>query len=530
MRHGRLLTTALAAVAAMAITPAWAAAAPASFVDDSAADFNAGTASLGVSVVAPGSVRLVPEDFNGSSLPASLTATPSGVTVAGGSVNVDGGRVSGGLYSPDQVLTFRATFFTETYEQVGFADSFADGQPWAMFSFDGTGLSARTTHAGPADDISTPLTATDPTGPHNYRIEWSATQVKYYVDDFSTPVVTHTVAIAAQMRPIISDPSADGNHVSVDALGLLSGNFESQVHDLGEAPAAWRRLTAAVDQPSATQIIIETRSGQTATPDATWSTYQPLGAGNAIQSPLGRYLQYRAKLSTTDAQVTPSLDSVELDYTAPGASIAGVQVSGTTATISLSSPAQDLARFECSADGGAFATCPSPTQLSGLAAGSHTISVRGVDNAGNTGDADTKSFTIESPPATGGGTGATTQPSGGSSSVATVDKTAPKVSVVERSLRVSKKGAISFRVGCPRTETTCKVTVQLKRASTTAARKTVTVKGGETVTVTLQLTKAARLQLTKHSTLQLSTVVTARDAAGNRKTTTRPLTVRAPSS
>ena len=61
------------------------------------------------------------------------------------------------------------------------------------------------------------------------------------------------------------------------------------------------------------------------------------------------------------------------------------------------------------------------------------------------------------------------------------------------------------------------------------ARKTVTVKGGKTVTVTLQLSKAARLQLTKHSTLKISTVVTARDAAGNRRTTTRALTLRAPS-
>ena len=526
MRHGRLITTALAAFAAMAITPAWAAAAPASFADDSAADFAAGTAGLGVSVVAPGSVRLAPEDFNGSSLPASLTATPSGVTVAGGSVNVDGGRVSGGLYSPGQVLTFRATFFTETYEQVGFADAFADGQPWAMFSFDGTGLSARTTHAGPADDMTTPLPATDPTGPHNYRIEWSATQVKYYVDDFSAPVVTHAVAIAAQMRPIISDPGADGNHVSVDSLGLSSGTFESRVHDLGEAPAAWRALSTTVDQPSATQAIIETRSGATPTPDAAWSAYQPLGAGNAIPSPLARYLQYRVTLSTTDALVTPSLDSIGLDYSAPGASIAGVQVSGTTATISFSTFAQDLARFECSVDGGAFAPCSSPTQLTGLAVGGHTISVRGVDNAGNTGDADTRSFTIDRP-ATGVGTGAAQQPSGGSSS--TADKTAPKVTVVARSSRVSKKGTVSFRVACPKAETSCKVTVQLKRGSTTAARKTVTVKGGKTVTVTLQLTKAVRSQLTKHSTLKMSTVVTARDAAGNRKTTTRALTLRAPS-
>ncbi len=39
MRHGRFITTALVATAAMAIGPAWASAAPSPLVDDSAADF-----------------------------------------------------------------------------------------------------------------------------------------------------------------------------------------------------------------------------------------------------------------------------------------------------------------------------------------------------------------------------------------------------------------------------------------------------------------------------------------------------------
>ena len=62
----------------------------------------------------------------------------------------------------------------------------SDGEPWAMFSFDGTRrCDARTTQAGRADrNMATPLPAADPTGAHNYRIEWSATEVKYYVDDF----------------------------------------------------------------------------------------------------------------------------------------------------------------------------------------------------------------------------------------------------------------------------------------------------------------------------------------------------------
>ena len=212
-------------------------------MDDSAADFAAGTAGLGVAVVAPGSVRLAPRGRSTApALPASLTATPGGTaTVAGGPAQRGRRpRSAAGSYSPGQVLTFRATFFTATYEHVGFADAFADGQPWAMFSIDGTGLCARTTHAGPADDMTTPLPATDPTGPHNYRIEWSATHVKYFVDGFSAPVATHAVAIAGPMRPSSAIPAPAAITCPWTRSTCSSGTFESRVHDLGEAPAAWR--------------------------------------------------------------------------------------------------------------------------------------------------------------------------------------------------------------------------------------------------------------------------------------------------
>ena len=42
-----------------------------------------------------------------------------------------------------------------------------------------------------------------------------------------------------------------------------------------------------------------------------------------------------------------------------------------------------VAGFECSLDGGAFATCTAPTTFSGLSDGAHTMQVRARDNAGN---------------------------------------------------------------------------------------------------------------------------------------------------
>ena len=84
-----------------------------------------------------------------------------------------------------------------------------------------------------------------------------------------------------------------------------------------------------------------------------------------------------------------------VDTIAPDTSITGAPVSGSTATVSFSSPASDVARFECRLDGGTYATCTSPKQFSALTEGEHTVSVRAVDNAGNTGAADSKTFTVD---------------------------------------------------------------------------------------------------------------------------------------
>ncbi|KAB8142250.1 isopeptide-forming domain-containing fimbrial protein [Chloroflexia bacterium SDU3-3] len=86
-----------------------------------------------------------------------------------------------------------------------------------------------------------------------------------------------------------------------------------------------------------------------------------------------------------NADPTPASSSWTIDTTAPDTTI----VSGPPALVSSSSAtfdfsATETATFQCSLDGGVYATCTDPVTFSGLSDGSHTFSVRAIDTAGNT--------------------------------------------------------------------------------------------------------------------------------------------------
>jgi hypothetical protein len=336
MRHGRFITAAAAAVATLAIGPGAALAAPGSFTDDAAGDFAAGTIPGNAWTVEPGSVALkggtVADNFDGSipgpppvgPHPWVVALSPGGsATVSGGSLTVNGARVNGdgaADYQAGKTLEFRGTFAAAPFQNVGLGDTL-DNAPWAIFSTGGgdlaTGLWARTKNtAGAVKDTRIDTAGYSATVPHTYRIDWTGAATRFYVDGILVDTAQIDLSTDPdRMRPVISDATADASSVKVDWLNmselaaLPSGTFTSRVFDaVTGANLTWGTLTAAgTDGVPA----IQTRTGNTPTPDATWSSFAPLGAGGAIQSPGGRrYIQYSAALTGS----TPGLDSVVIHY------------------------------------------------------------------------------------------------------------------------------------------------------------------------------------------------------------------------
>jgi len=94
-----------------------------------------------------------------------------------------------------------------------------------------------------------------------------------------------------------------------------SGVFTSGVIDFSNN-AGYNTLTYVSSTPANTSLTIDIRAGSTDSPDANWTSWQTNVASGADISSLGakRYFQYRANLSATDTGVTPSLDSVTINF------------------------------------------------------------------------------------------------------------------------------------------------------------------------------------------------------------------------
>lgn len=93
------------------------------------------------------------------------------------------------------------------------------------------------------------------------------------------------------------------------------GTYTSDVRD-AQTVAAWGTIRWQAALPSGSRLEISTRSGNTRTPDETWSAWSTVYAnpeGSGITSPRARYLQWRAVLIAGSSE-PPVLTSVTAAY------------------------------------------------------------------------------------------------------------------------------------------------------------------------------------------------------------------------
>ena len=89
-----------------------------------------------------------------------------------------------------------------------------------------------------------------------------------------------------------------------------SGTYESNVKDT-DSVSTWGKV--AWKAGSGDIIQVSTRTGNTGTPDKTWSDWQSVDAGGGISSPKARFIQWKADLKSDNAR-SPRLGSVKVPF------------------------------------------------------------------------------------------------------------------------------------------------------------------------------------------------------------------------
>ena len=311
--------------------------------DTAQSDFLAGTGTgTYASQTEDGELILPPTvgtEFSGTRMPPGWTewawSANGYAAIGGGSLIVDGARVAmcatdqtgacvpgetqgttpSAIYSPGHTVEFVATFTGDRAQHAGFGQTLNSAtEPWAIFStMNGGALNARSnTGSSGAGAIDTFLGSGFVGGSHLFRIEWQPNTINYYVD--GKLVVSHAIAVSAPMRPIAaSDFNEFGGNVTVDWVRMtpytpLSGVFQSRIFD-AEAPVDWKSIQWKTTTPAGTSVAISMRTGNTATPDATWTDWVAVASSGPL-SVNSRFIQYRAALASSNSEVTPQLEDI----------------------------------------------------------------------------------------------------------------------------------------------------------------------------------------------------------------------------
>src|SRR5207249_7764096 len=94
------------------------------------------------------------------------------------------------------------------------------------------------------------------------------------------------------------------------------GTFYSDIKDT-QTLSQWGQVSWKATIPAETSLRLLARSGNTRTPDATWSPWADAGtdpAGKSLQIPKARFVQWRADFITTNTKTSPVLREVKLAY------------------------------------------------------------------------------------------------------------------------------------------------------------------------------------------------------------------------
>jgi hypothetical protein len=294
---------------------------------DNQNDFNLGTTDANTSITLDGNgaVILTPavnEDFTGLTTPTGWAQASYFGSFApqylGGIAVFNGCHIySTTSYAPGNSIEFSAKFTDGLFQNIGYSLDGDFNAPWVVIGR-GAGAAAGAVYARINDGTTLLLGAALTGSYHRYQIKWNPTSFEFYVDGTLITTVIKTMATAVLQ---LSDYNVDGLDLSVDWIRVspyaTSGTYTSKVFDAGNY-TNWSQVNWTALQPSGTSLDIQVRTGNTPTPDVTWSAFASVINGGSVNN-FTRYLQYKANISTSDLSNTVVLQdfSVNCNFAFP---------------------------------------------------------------------------------------------------------------------------------------------------------------------------------------------------------------------
>lgn len=294
-------------------------------VDSSITDFNQGITNTAVVVPdsADGSVELqgayaLP---SGQTLPPGWDFTGPGTATANGGLYLDGktGILTTRPSGANSAVTFDASFAGGPDQSIGFKSvndpaGVGPQQVWFGYSAADGNLYANTMVRS---DVST----TNPyyihkiqsvgigLGRRNYTIDLdSHGNANFYLDGVFQIALPYG---PERMYPFIYDSTQDGVPLTIDGISsaaALDGTFTSRV--LGTAGntiagvADWNSTI-----PSGSSLVVRMRSGNTPSPDVTWTAWKQATDGNELPVS-GTYVQYQVYMTAGPGAARPSWQDI----------------------------------------------------------------------------------------------------------------------------------------------------------------------------------------------------------------------------
>jgi hypothetical protein len=91
------------------------------------------------------------------------------------------------------------------------------------------------------------------------------------------------------------------------------GNYTSPVFDAGGV-VTWVSSSWTATKPAGTAVEVQYRTGDTPTPDASWTSFTTVNTSGDALTGASQYVQFTVRETTSDSKVTPMLKDVTVRF------------------------------------------------------------------------------------------------------------------------------------------------------------------------------------------------------------------------